>query len=134
MDPDTPGDVRQPVDERTTVIDKARTARASHAVIEALHHIQVEVVGGPMDGESRRIATTSFSVGRGETNDLILRQDPTISTKHAKIVREGQHYWLEDLGSSNGTFIGDKQIEDRTLIGPGSVFVVGRTSVEFMPS
>ena len=87
-----------------------------------------------MDGEARRVPTAAFTIGRRETNDLTLRQDPTISNRHARIVREGQHYWLEDLDSSNGTFLGDKRIRDRTLIGAGTVFVVGRTSLEFMPS
>ena len=87
-----------------------------------------------MDGEIQRVETASFAIGRGEMNDLTLRQDPTISIRHARIVREGRHYWLEDLNSSNGTFIGDKQIRERSLIGEGSVFVVGQTTLEFTPS
>ena len=118
----------------TTVIDKTRPISRRGVEAEGLPYIQLEVVGGPMDGESRRVETASFAIGRGEMNDLTLRQDPTISVRHARILREGQHYWLEDLKSSNGTFIGDLQIREKSLIGAGSVFVLGRTTLEFMPS
>ena len=118
----------------TTVVERAGPSPRPELEAAALHNIQLEVLGGPMDGETRRVETKAFTIGRRETNDLTLRQDPTISNRHARIVREGQHYWLEDLGSSNGTFIGDKRIQERALIGAGSIFVVGRTSLEFMPS
>ena len=96
------------------------------------HHLQVEVVGGPMDGMRRRVTRTVFTMGRGEANDLLLSLDLTVSTNHARIVKEGDHYWLEDLGSRNGTYIGDQRIENRTPLGPGSLFIVGRTCLELM--
>ena len=117
----------------TTIIDRNETRPEAERVLEAGHYIEVEVVGGPMDGEKRRLAKACMTIGRGEMNDLPLRLDPTISMRHARIVREGQHFWLEDLESSNGTFIGDKQIRERTLIGAGGEFMVGHTSIELLP-
>ena len=96
--------------------------------------IQLEVVGGPMDGLRHRATNTSFTVGRGPTNDLALHLDTRVSARHARIVQEGHHYWLEDLGSSNGTYIGDQRISERVLIGPGTSFTVGNTGLEFLPS
>jgi pSer/pThr/pTyr-binding forkhead associated (FHA) protein len=118
----------------TAIIEREGVEAGVRRGAEDAPWIQVEVVGGPMDGERRRLSTASFTIGRGETNDLVLRQDPTISTRHARIVREGGHFWLEDLESSNGTFIGDRRIRGRALVGAGSVFLVGRTPLEFMPS
>ena len=117
----------------TTIIDRSEVRPEAERILEAGHYIEVEVVGGPMDGEKRRLAKVCVTIGRGEMNDLPLRLDPTISMKHARIVREGQHFWLEDLESSNGTFIGDKQIRERTLIGAGGEFMVGQTSIELLP-
>ena len=94
-------------------------------------YIQLEVVGGMMDGQRCRAAKSSFVIGREETNDLTLALDPTVSKRHARITREGDHYWLEDLDSSNGTYIGDERIRGRMLVGPGTIFIVGATSVEF---
>jgi len=95
--------------------------------------IQVEVVGGPMDGLVAKVSRTYLTIGRGEMHDISLPLDLMVSSSHACIVREGDHYWLEDLGSRNGTYIGDERIVKRTLIGPGTIFVVGRTCLEFMP-
>lgn len=94
--------------------------------------MHLEVVGGPMDGISTRVMEDELVLGRAPGCDLPLRLDPLVSTKHARIVREDQSFWLEDLGSRNGTYIGEQRIESRTLIGPGSLFVVGNTLLEFM--
>ena len=105
-----------------------------HVLFEQPTGIQMEVLGGPMDGHRRRSTRASFTVGRGPENDLALHLDSRVSVRHARIVQEGQHYWLEDLASSNGTFIGDQRITERTLIGPGASFVVGDTAIEFLPA
>ena len=95
--------------------------------------IHVEVVGGPMDGLWSRAREAHFTIGRSRRSDLVLPLDPMVSTDHAILVREGQAFWLEDLDSRNGTFLGDQQVEGRTLIGPGTTFTVGQTQIEFQP-
>ena len=100
---------------------------------DAVWHICVEVIGGPMDGLRNRVETPWFTIGRDAGNDLPLGMDPMVSGRHARIVREGQHFWLEDLGSRNGVYIGDQKLAQRVLLGPGSMFTVGRTQLEFMP-
>ena len=96
--------------------------------------IQVEVVGGPMDGTRGRVTNDNFVIDRGNANDLCLPLDQMVSMQHSCISREGQHFWLEDLNSSNGTYFGDVRIDSRTLIGPGTIFIVGKTTLEFMPA
>ncbi len=100
---------------------------------DAIWHICVEVIGGPMDGQRARVETPWFTIGRDAGNDLPLGMDPMVSGRHARIVREGQHFWLEDLGSRNGVYIGDQKLAQRVLLGPGSMFTLGRTQLEFMP-
>jgi len=94
--------------------------------------LEVEVIGGPMDGQRKTVAGPVLTIGRDERNDVVLALDRTISSRHAQIVREQDHFWLEDLDSRNGTFLGDRLIRNRTLIGPGTMFRVGRTSLEFV--
>jgi pSer/pThr/pTyr-binding forkhead associated (FHA) protein len=96
--------------------------------------IRLEILGGPMDGVTARVQGSSLSIGRDPRSDLCLALDPLVSSAHARLVQDGQGYWLEDLGSRNGTFVGDQRIQSRTLIGPGAVFVVGRTHLEFLPA
>lgn len=94
-------------------------------------NLSVEVVGGPMDGARCEVPGPVLTIGRHEGSDLTLPLDPSISGQHARIVREGEHFWLEDLNSRNGTYLGDKRIEERTLIGSGTLLTVGWTILEF---
>jgi len=115
---------------RTAVVDEDTKVRQSRRP----GGILVEVVGGPMDGERRCSESKVLSIGRAEENDLPLPCDPSISNRHARIHIERGQYWLEDLGSTNGTFLGEGRIQGKVLIGPGTVFVVGRTTLELTPS
>ena len=49
------------------------------------------------------------SIGRSEDNDITL-SDSRVSRYHARITRRGDNFFLEDLGSSNGTFAGSDQL------------------------
>jgi len=116
----------------STQIVKVRPRPDRQLEPEHVAFMHLEVVGGPMDGVSTRVSDDELVLGRSPRTDLPLRLDPLVSLRHARIVREGSSYWLEDLGSRNGTYIGDRRIEERTPIGPGSLFVLGNTCLEFM--
>ncbi|MEZ5965328.1 MAG: FHA domain-containing protein [Planctomycetota bacterium] len=119
------------IDPSATVIYDVRPRGQAREEAEQIHCIQLEVIGGPMDGQVRRVAKAIMTVGRSENNDFALPLDPMVSGTHARIVREGEHFWLEDLGSRNGTYFGDERLRARALIAPGTNFVVGRTCLEF---
>ena len=65
-----------------------------------------------------------LTVGRALENDLPLPLDQVVSGRHARLVREGRHYWLEDLGSRNGTNVNDQKVSDQVL-SSGDVIKVG---------
>lgn len=72
----------------------------------------------------------------GRSRQSSVRLDlPTISNQHARIGFESGQFWVEDLGSTNGTFVGDRQVSSRMTVAPGvpihlskSVSVVGIVS------
>jgi serine/threonine protein kinase len=68
---------------------------------------------------------------RGRTTPLNRRDvnpsDLEISRKHARLVERGGNYWIEDLGSSNGTFVNDLRIFRPQVVGAGDEVRVGRT-------
>jgi pSer/pThr/pTyr-binding forkhead associated (FHA) protein len=115
----------------TTVFHIPRPGFA--ATPDPMWQIRVEVVGGPMDGLRQRVNGDRLEIGRGTDNDLCLTLDAGVSGRHARIVREGRSFWLEDLGSRNGTYLGEERLVDRVPIGPGATFAVSRTQVQFMP-
>jgi len=100
---------------------------------EPLPAIGLEVVGGPMDGITVHLSKDIVTIGRSPSSDLSLHIDPMVSMHHARIVRDGNGFWLEDMNSRNGTHIGQQRIQARTLIGAGTLFVLGSTSLEFLP-
>ncbi|MEE4380754.1 MAG: FHA domain-containing protein [Pseudomonadales bacterium] len=60
----------------------------------------------------------AVTVGRAETNDLRLTQGHP-SRAHARLEVEGGDVWVEDVGSTNGTFVNGTRIEQRTRLNPG---------------
>jgi pSer/pThr/pTyr-binding forkhead associated (FHA) protein len=83
------------------------------------------------DGREERqgIAGTRFQLGREPDSDWVFQfaDSPTVSGKHAAIVRQGPDYYVEDLNSSNGTFLNDAPLRTRHKVQHGDVIALGRT-------
>lgn len=74
----------------------------------------------PSQGEDFEIPLENEStlIGRVSDSDLVVK-DRFLSRQHARLQREGNHFWIEDLGSANGTWVNDRRVESRTEIHPG---------------
>jgi pSer/pThr/pTyr-binding forkhead associated (FHA) protein len=73
--------------------------------------------------------TASMTVGRG--TDCELRIDDTYaSTQHARLFGRGGAWYVEDLGSTNGTFVNDQKLAAPAQIQPGDKIRVGTTVLE----
>lgn len=68
------------------------------------------------------------AIGRQDA-DLVL-QDPEVSRRHAVLRRSGETVVIEDLGSTNGTFVNGERIRGHVTVGPGDEIRVGRTTLE----
>lgn len=63
----------------------------------------------------------------GRSKQCALRLDsPDISARHARMGYESGEFWIEDLGSTNGTFVNQQQISGRVNVAPGASIVLGR--------
>lgn len=67
-----------------------------------------------------------FVIGRGEECNLVLR-DRAISRQHARIWREGDSYFVEDLGSKNGTWVGGEPLRQPRQLVDGDRIQLART-------
>ena len=69
--------------------------------------------------------------GRLPSCTVCLSHDPDASRQHSRLALRDGAWWLEDLGSTNGTFLGEfaksEKIAGSVLVSPGQVFRVGRT-------
>ena len=96
------------------------------------HHKLVRVLDG-FAGEEFVLSEVENTIGRTDDN-FILLSDASISRNHARITRQGDHYFLTDLGSSNGSAVNGKpvkapiQLKDHDQVKFGSVHFV------FVPS
>ena len=64
---------------------------------------------GSMTGSRRDVVRDVLLLGRDKGCDIVFMED-TVSRKHARIVRSGDGYYLEDLQSRNGTFVNGRRV------------------------
>jgi len=73
-------------------------------------------------GELGQVAKARFVIGRGKHCDLVI-DSPKISREHAAIVKEEDAWYIEDLGSSNGTWFDRARIERRRIADGDEYFI-----------
>lgn len=91
------------------------------------------VVESPALQEGTVIALDSepLTVGRGSRNTLRLEGDEYASSWHARVEPRGDGVWVEDIGSTNGTFVNGKQVEAPRRLQPGDLVRVGSTDFRY---
>ncbi len=102
--------------DRTMIVDKTPTAC-------------VIVSKGRQKDQEFKITKYETTIGRSAENDIRLH-DWFVSKKHAVIIRQGQKFFIKDLGSWRGLKIGDKQIKE-TELNDGDEIEFGTTSLLF---
>lgn len=70
-----------------------------------------------------------LSLGRRGSNDIVIK-DPYVSKNHFLIVEDEDNYFLEDLDSSNGTYLNGEEVLDAVELKNGDIIKVG--SIEFL--
>ncbi|OZV78521.1 FHA domain-containing protein [Micromonospora echinospora] len=88
------------------------------------------VAGGPMRGARFRLRPGPLVIGRAPTVDIVV-DDPHLSRRHAVVRSEGDMVILNDLGSTNGTWLNDRRIFDVEPLTDGDVIRLGRTELRF---
>jgi pSer/pThr/pTyr-binding forkhead associated (FHA) protein len=75
---------------------------------------------------------SKWKVGRDPTNQVIIQGDPYTSRFHAWITLEEEHYFVEDLGSTNGTLLNGQPLIRRRPLVNGDRIRIGRTDFSFI--
>lgn len=88
------------------------------------------VTGGPLRGTTVPLtAGAAVLIGRAPSCTLVLDDDYS-SQRHARLYEHAGQWFVEDLGSTNGTFVGRERITEPTAVGPGSQLRVGQSTLE----
>src|SRR5207237_7043815 len=89
----------------------------------------VIVTEGSNVGARAELDQAPILIGRG--SDAAIRlDDDYVSTRHARIAASGDQWFVEDLGSTNGTYIGTVRITQPTTLTLGTQVRIGKTILE----
>ncbi|WP_237188762.1 FHA domain-containing protein FhaB/FipA [Rothia nasimurium] len=90
---------------------------------------QLMIVEGAQAGAVMRLGDDPVFIGRATDIEVSL-QDDYASGRHARLFPQGSRWFLEDLGSTNGTFVDENRLTRATPVEVGQPFRVGRTVLQ----
>ncbi|WP_151549776.1 MULTISPECIES: FHA domain-containing protein FhaB/FipA [Corynebacterium] len=94
---------------------------------------QLVVVDGAMRGSRMDLlGVQEITIGRSQECTFVI-QDDFASSRHARLFRRGDDWFVEDLDSRNGTHVGGYRIDQPEKITTESEVTIGRTTVRLMP-
>lgn len=124
-------ETNEPVDEAP---DADSTAIYSPATAEVGEHGEQPIAGafryalvverGPRAGLSYVLGEGETTAGREAHSDIFLA-DITVSRSHCKFVVDGNGLWVEDMGSTNGTYVNGRR-RDKIALEPGDEVIIGK--------
>lgn len=86
--------------------------------------MQLIVRTGPTAGKIYLLEQNELVIGRDMANEIVI-SDSEVSRRHARIFSQGTNYVLEDLGSTNGTFVNRQRLMGPYVLRPGEVITLG---------
>jgi pSer/pThr/pTyr-binding forkhead associated (FHA) protein len=90
------------------------------------------VTEGALQGTTVTLTGVAVTLGRAHDSTLVLTDDYA-SNKHARLVPDGDGWSLEDLGSTNGTYLGSAKVSRPTSVPLGVPIRIGKTVMELRP-
>ena len=83
------------------------------------------------EGEEFEIDSSAVTIGRGEQNVVAIEGDEFASARHARIEPRRDGVWVNDLGSTNGTYVNGVRIDRPRKLVAGDVVRVGETELRY---
>jgi hypothetical protein len=91
------------------------------------------VVNSPAlpEGDELTLNSSALRLGRGSENDVNLARDEYASSKHARVEPRRDGVWVEDIGSTNGTYLNGIRLTRAKKLAPGDVVRIGETELRY---
>ena len=128
-------DLRQPAEARPAGRERrpARAARPPRppkvAKQQKVKGSKLVVIEGPLNGTIVPLGNVQITIGRAPDSTLII-DDDYASSRHARIYPGDDGWIVEDLGSTNGTWVGKTRLTSPTVLQMGQSLRVGQTVLE----
>lgn len=87
------------------------------------------ITEGDLAGTRMSLTGAPVLIGRAHDSTVVLTDDYA-STRHARITHNDGRWWLEDLGSTNGTYLGQHKVDSPVPLEPGVPVRIGKTVLE----
>ncbi|MCW2675076.1 MAG: hypothetical protein JWR70_116, partial [Modestobacter sp.] len=82
------------------------------------------VTAGPLSGTRITLGEQAILIGRADDSTLVLTDD-FASSRHARLTNRGGQWYVEDLGSTNGTYLDQQRVQGPLLVGSGQPIRIG---------
>jgi len=89
---------------------------------------KLSVRQGPRPNLVFELDQPGYVIGREAGNELVI-EDPQVSRRHAQLTRQGNSYLIEDIGSTNGTYVNGKRVMAPTLLANGDMIGLADTVI-----
>jgi pSer/pThr/pTyr-binding forkhead associated (FHA) protein len=83
------------------------------------------------EGEDFELDSAQLTIGRGGQNDIAIRSDEFASARHARFEPRQDGIWVQDLGSTNGTYLNGARLEHPRRLTQGDIIRVGETDLRY---
>jgi len=87
------------------------------------------VTDGPLAGTTLQLSEQPVTIGRADSSTLVISDD-YVSSNHARLVPNADSWVLEDLGSTNGTYLDRERVTQATPVPIGTPIRIGKTVLE----
>jgi pSer/pThr/pTyr-binding forkhead associated (FHA) protein len=126
------GDLRRVPDDELFEPGRAQDGRGAYAPRGSAESELVVEDSEVLAPETRfAIRDGATSVGRSSASDIVLKSDDYASGRHAQLTRHGGLLYVEDLGSTNGTFVNGRKTVGATPLRHGDSVRVGSTTFRY---
>ena len=111
----------------------APSAAGLHATRQSVHSGRLVVVRSPdlSEGEDFELDSAQLTIGRGNQNDIPIATDEYASARHARFEPRQDGVWVQDLGSTNGTYLNGTRLDRPRRLSRGDIVRVGETDLRF---
>jgi hypothetical protein len=125
------GRERQAPSQDSMILTPEAAARAGLRRGAARRSARLVVQRSPSldEGDEFPVDSAPVTVGRGGQNDLVLVGDDFASARHARIELRGDGVWVQDLESTNGTYVNGSRVAGAQRLDTGDVLRVGETDL-----
>ncbi len=85
------------------------------------------------EGQDFELDSAQLTIGRGRQNDIAIGTDEYASARHARFEPRQDGVWVQDLGSTNGTYLNGVRLDRPRRLTQGDIIRIGETDLRFDP-